>query len=112
MTEEIPGCVSTNTQFNFERCGILPIPSDSLPVIIQISSVSLFLLFVNYDTKISQNSGGFAHSELVPPRHSILITQRVGQWHCHIIGTDELESGGRPCRQGTHFEDEELKGDT
>lgn len=28
----------------------------------------------------------------------------------HIIGTDEVESGGRPSRQGTNFEDEELKG--
>lgn len=74
MSEEIPGCVSTNKEFHFERCRILPIPSDSPPITIRISSIPLSLLFVSYDTKISQNSGGFAHSELVPARHRVLIT--------------------------------------
>lgn len=86
MTEEIPGCVSTNTQFLSERYKILPIPSDPSSVI-----TFLFLLFVNYATKISQNSGGFAHPELVPTRHRVLITQSVGQWHFHIIATGEVE---------------------
>lgn len=70
MTEEISGYVSINIQFHFERRRILPIPPDSAPVIIWICSLFLSLLFVNYDTKIRQNSGGFAHSELVFTRHS------------------------------------------